>query len=74
MTFGGVLDSYSVSLATRVVYQPSDSEGPKHARLVLNQLSESEESDVEEKTEKKTAPSGGRLYIPPKIAPMHYGS
>lgn len=47
----------------------------KHVRLVLNQLSESEESDVEEnKTEKKAAPSSGRKYIPPKIAPMHYGS
>lgn len=42
-------------------------------RLVLNQLSESEESDVEENKTEKAAPSSGRKYIPPKIAPMHYG-
>lgn len=47
----------------------------KHVRPALNQLSESEESDEEEnKTGKKVAPSSGRKYIPPKIAPMHYGS
>uniref|UniRef100_H2SVH0 Neuroguidin, EIF4E binding protein n=2 Tax=Takifugu rubripes TaxID=31033 RepID=H2SVH0_TAKRU len=38
---------------------------------LLSKLSESEESDTEEKTE-KAAPSSGRRYIPPKIAPMHY--
>lgn len=42
-------------------------------RLLLHQLSESEESDAPEKTEKEAAPSGGRKYIPPKIAPVHYG-
>lgn len=42
-------------------------------RLLFNQLSESEESDVEENKTEKAAPSSGRKYIPPKIAPMHYG-
>lgn len=44
--------------------------------LILNQLSESEESDneAEGKTEKKAAHSSGRKYIPPKIAAVHYGN
>lgn len=43
----------------------------------INQLSESEESEDEgeEKaaSEKKAAHSSGKKYVPPKIAPMHYG-
>ncbi|CAG12701.1 unnamed protein product [Tetraodon nigroviridis] len=39
---------------------------------LISKLSESEESEAEEQAEKKAAPSGGRKYIPPKIAPVHY--
>lgn len=56
-----------------ISYQRKAWEGGNRVCLVLNQLSESEESDAEEKKTEKAAPSGGRKYIPPKIAPMHYG-
>ncbi|XP_059182757.1 neuroguidin [Centropristis striata] len=41
---------------------------------LLSKLSESEESEgeAESQTEKKAAPSSGRKYVPPKIAPVHY--
>ncbi|KAM4606073.1 neuroguidin [Polymixia lowei] len=43
---------------------------------LISKLSESEESEDEDgnkvASEKKAAPSGGRKYIPPRIAPMHY--
>ncbi|XP_029954923.1 neuroguidin-like [Salarias fasciatus] len=43
---------------------------------LISKLSDSEESEDEDKnkddSEKKAAPSSGRKYIPPKIAPMHY--
>lgn len=43
----------------------------------INQLSESEESEDEAETKaasnKKAAHSSGRKYVPPKIAPVHYG-
>lgn len=45
-------------------------------RCFINQLSESEESEGEagSTTENKAAPSSGRKYVPPKIAPVHYGN
>ncbi|KAK0144630.1 Neuroguidin [Merluccius polli] len=43
---------------------------------LMSKLSESEESNGEDGatavSEKKTAASGDRKYVPPKIAPMHY--
>lgn len=45
--------------------------------FVFLQLSESESEDETEKeaaSEKKVAHSSGKKYIPPKIAPVHYGN
>ncbi|XP_077951792.1 neuroguidin isoform X1 [Gasterosteus aculeatus] len=41
---------------------------------LISKLSESEESEGEagSTTENKAAPSSGRKYVPPKIAPVHY--
>ncbi|XP_037311174.1 neuroguidin [Pungitius pungitius] len=41
---------------------------------LISKLSESEESEGEagDKTENKAAPSSGKKYVPPKIAPVHY--
>ncbi|CAN9506044.1 unnamed protein product [Ophioblennius macclurei] len=43
---------------------------------LVSKLSDSEESEGEDgdkdASEKKVAPSSGRKYVPPKIAPMHY--
>lgn len=43
----------------------------------IKQLSESEESEDEAQTkatlDKKAAHSSGKKYVPPKIAPVHYG-
>lgn len=45
--------------------------------FVFLQLSESESEDETENkaaSEKKAAHSSGKKYIPPKIAPVHYGN
>ncbi|KAM3860779.1 neuroguidin [Diretmus argenteus] len=41
---------------------------------LISKLNESEESEDEagDKSEKKSAPSSGKKYVPPRIAPMHY--
>lgn len=49
-----------------------------HVLSPSRQLSESEESEDEAlnkaASDKKAAPSGGKKYVPPRIAPMHYGN
>nr|Q6PFJ1.1 RecName: Full=Neuroguidin; AltName: Full=EIF4E-binding protein [Danio rerio]AAH57531.1 Neuroguidin, EIF4E binding protein [Danio rerio] len=71
---------YQIDKLVRTAVTGSLSENdPLHFRpnpqSLVSKLSESEDSDddgVGGKTKEQKEPSGGRRYVPPRIAPMHY--